>query len=99
MPSLTLTDKSIARLKAPHPSGKQTFYWDTAQTGLAVLVSGTTDTKSFMAKGPLNGKAVVKALGKVSVMTLAEARQAREKCFATSARASIRGSRRRPASL
>ena len=73
MPSLKLSDRAIAQLR---PTGKQTFYWDTALTGLAVLVSAHTDVKTYMAKGQLNGRGVVKSLGKTNVMTLTEARQA-----------------------
>lgn len=81
MPVIKLNDKSIRALKAPDPSGQQTFYWDENQTGFAVLVSGKTKTKSFVAKGQLNGKGVLKSLGKVGVMTQDEARQAAREVF------------------
>ena len=81
MPVIKLNDKSIRALKAPDPSGQQTFYWDENQTGFAVLVSGKTKTKSFVAKGQLNGKGVLKSLGKVGVMTQDEARQAARECI------------------
>ena len=75
MPNLKLTERAIRALKAPDPSGKQTFYWDTSQTGFGVLVSGKNDVKSFVAKGQLNGKGVLKVLGKVGVLEMTKARQ------------------------
>lgn len=76
MPLLKLSDRALRALKAPDPSGKQQFYWDTMQTGFGVLVSGKSDVKSYVAKGQLNGQSVLKTLGKVGVLELAEARQA-----------------------
>jgi integrase len=81
MPTLKLTERSIAALRAPHITGKQTLYWDEAQTGFAVLVSGKNNVKTYMAKGQLKKKAVLKKLGRVGVMTLDEARQAAREMF------------------
>jgi hypothetical protein len=81
LPVLNLNDKSIAKLKAPHPDGRQTFYWDKSQTGFGILVSGKSTTKSFVAKGQLHGKGVLKTLGRVGTMTQAEARQATRELF------------------
>ena len=81
MPLLKLTDKSIAKLPAPDPSGQQTFYWDENQTGFGILVSGKTKVKSYIAKGQLGGKGVLKTLGRVGVLTQAEARQAARELF------------------
>ena len=38
----------IAKLKAPDPSGKQVLYWDDSLKGFAVLVSGVSNTKTFV---------------------------------------------------
>lgn len=81
MPVLKLSDRQIGSLKAPHPDGKQTFYWDKSQTGFGVLVSGKTDVKSFVAKGQLHGRSVLKTLGKVGVLELPEARQKARELF------------------
>jgi hypothetical protein len=37
MPKLHLNEKAILRMKAPHPSGMETIYWDAALTGFGVL--------------------------------------------------------------
>src|SRR4051812_26905781 len=69
MPRLKLTDRAIARLK-PDPDGRQVLFWDQSQSGFGVLVSGSTRTFVCKAKG------IRKALGRVGVMTLEEAREA-----------------------
>ena len=48
MPRMKLTGRSIARLAAPAPSGKQTVFWDAGLRGFGVLVSGRTTVKSFI---------------------------------------------------
>ena len=53
MPRLKLTEKSIARLPAPDPSGKQVPYWDQDLKGFGVLVSGKTNGKSFIVQRDL----------------------------------------------
>jgi len=67
MPRLKLSDRAIERLPA---DGRQTLYWDTAMPGFGVLVSSTT--RSFVCKAG----GIRKALGRVGVMTLDEAREA-----------------------
>ena len=48
MPMLHLTERSIAKLAAPDPSGKQSLYWDATLRGFGVLVSGTTNSRSYV---------------------------------------------------
>jgi integrase len=77
---LKLTKSSIDGLKAPDPSGKQTPYWDgnwdKALHGFAVLVSGVTKTKTFIAQRDLpNGKTRRVTVGAVNEITLDEARR------------------------
>ena len=55
MPRMKLTERSIARLAAPAPSGQQTAYWDADLRGFGVLVSGRTSTKSFIVQRDLAG--------------------------------------------
>lgn len=40
MPRVKLTEKTIAKMKAPDPSGRQVLHWDTELRGFAVLCSG-----------------------------------------------------------
>jgi integrase len=53
MPTIRLTEKSIARLAAPDPSGRQMLYWDDDLKGFGVLVSGTTNSKSYIVQRAL----------------------------------------------
>jgi integrase len=79
MPILKLTEKAVAKLKAPDSSGNQVLHWDTALKGFGVLCSGTGDVKTFVVKGRIGGRVVRRALGRAGVLTTAEARvRARE---------------------
>ena len=98
MPVLKLNDKSIAKLKAPDPSGQQQFYWDSVQTGFGILVSGKTNVKSYVAKGQLNGRGVLKTLGRVGTITQAEARQAARE-LSRDLGAGVHPTRQKPSSL
>ena len=53
MPKLNLTERAITQMPAPDPSGKQVLYWDTTLRGFAVLVSGKTNQKTFVAQRDL----------------------------------------------
>jgi integrase len=46
--TLKLTNAAIARIAAPDPSRRQAIFWDRELRGFGVLVSGTTDAKSFI---------------------------------------------------
>jgi integrase len=74
MPILKLTEKAVARLRAPDPSGNQILYWDTALKGFGVLCSGTSDVKTFVVKGAVGGRVVRRKLGRVGVLSINEAR-------------------------
>jgi integrase len=50
-----LTEKSITRLRAPDPSGRQRLYWDSEMTGFGLLVSGKTNKKTFVVQRDLPG--------------------------------------------
>ena len=76
MPRIKMTKSAIAKLRAPHPSGKQTMYWDEAFPGFGVKVSGTTSKKSYIVQRALPGKrSRQKVIGPVDdrVMDLKEA--------------------------
>src|SRR5262245_51492652 len=74
MSKIKLTNKSIAKLAAPDPSGKQQLYWCDDLTGFGVLCSGVSNTKSFIVQRELKGRTRRVTLGPVNVLGLEEAR-------------------------
>ena len=72
---LKLTAKAIERLPAPHPSGKQQLIWDQTLTGFGVLVSGATNSKSYVVQRDVNGKTRRVTIGATNVKSLKEAEQ------------------------
>src|SRR6266851_6628075 len=82
MATIKLTRRAVEGLKAPDPSGRQMLYWATGEhTGLGVLVSGVTATKSWVLQGKLRtGQTRRVTIGPVAIFTLEEAwEEAREK--------------------
>jgi integrase len=76
MPRTKLTQKAIARLRAPDPSGKQTLHWDTELRGLGVLCSGVTNTKTFGVQRDLPGGRTRRiTLAPTNVIQVDEARE------------------------
>lgn len=76
MPKLNLTEKIIARMPAPDPSGKQTLHWDSTIKGLAVICSGVSNSKTFIVQRDLpNGKTRRLTVGAVNALTLDQARR------------------------
>jgi integrase len=72
---IKLTQRSIARMAAPTPSGKQTVYWDDDLRGFGVLVSGCTTVKSFIVQRDLaGGKTRRVTIASVAELSLREAR-------------------------
>lgn len=55
MPNMRLTERSIAALKAPDPSGRQVLWWDETMKGFAVLCSGLTNAKTYVVQRNLPG--------------------------------------------
>jgi integrase len=57
VPTTKMTKRAIERLPAPHPSGKQTLFWDVDRDppGWGVLVSGTTKAKTIVVQRKLPG--------------------------------------------
>jgi integrase len=74
MPHLRLTERAVRALPAPDPSGKQTLYWDTETKNFGVLVSATSNTKSYVVQGVVNGKDIRRTIGRTDLLTLDEAR-------------------------
>jgi integrase len=66
-------ESSIRKLKAPDPSGKPTIVHDTETRGLAVLVSGKTDRKTYIVC--FGTQFQRRTIGDVSLLTVEEARE------------------------
>jgi integrase len=75
MPRLRLTEKSIAKLKAPDPSGKQKLHFDAELKGFAVLCSGVSNVRTFIAQRDVNNRTRRVTLGAVNEISLEEARE------------------------
>jgi hypothetical protein len=54
MPTAKLTRAAVARIPAPDPSGKQKLIWDAELKGFGLLVSGVTNSRSFVAQRTLD---------------------------------------------
>jgi integrase len=77
MAKMKLTKRSVERLPAPDPSGKQVVRWDDDLPGFGVLVSGTTNVKTYIVQhriAGLGGKYRRVTIARVDVLDLDEAR-------------------------
>lgn len=75
MPQLKLTTRTIAALRAPDPSGRPQIYFDASIRGFCVLVSGKTNTKSYIVQRDLpGGKTRRITIGACNIVTLDKAR-------------------------
>jgi integrase len=75
MPRVKLTEKTIAKMKAPDPSGRQVLHWDTELRGFAVLCSGVSNARTYIAQRDLpNGRARRVTVGAVNELALDKAR-------------------------
>jgi len=76
MPQIRLTEKSIEKLKAPDPSGRQVIHWDDSLRGFAVLCSGVSNSKTYIAQRDLpSGKTRRVTVGAVNEISLEIARE------------------------
>ena len=75
MARVTLTERIIARLDGPDPSGNKAFYWDTEQKLSRVVVCGTTATKSWVVQSDAGGKTKRIAFADATLLSLADARK------------------------
>jgi integrase len=75
MPQIRFTEKSIDKLKAPDPSGRQTLHWDSDLKGFAVLCSGISNTRTYVVQRDMpNGKTRRVTVGAVNEIALDVAR-------------------------
>jgi integrase len=82
MPTIKLTERSVERLKAPDPSGKQQLHWDADLKGFGVLCSGTTNAKTYVIQRAIHGKTRRITVGPTNVLALIEARRRAETTLA-----------------
>jgi integrase len=76
MPKLKLTERAIAKMKAPDPSGKQVLHWDSELKGFGLLVSGKTNAKTYIAQRDLPDKRTRRVtVGAANEISLETARQ------------------------
>ena len=75
-PKHKLTEKLVAKMAAPDPSGKQTLHWDAELKGFGVLCSGVTASKNYIVQRDLpGGKARRVTVGAANELSLAEAKK------------------------
>jgi integrase len=77
MPRIKLTQHTIdKRLRAPHPSGRPTIFWDEELRGFGVLCSGVTSARTFVVQRDLpGGKTRRVTVASVAEMKLEKARE------------------------
>jgi integrase len=78
MPKAKLTETSVAKLKAPDPSGKQEIHWDTELRGFGVLCSGVKTAKTYIVQRDIPGgvKGRRMTIGDARALPLARSRAA-----------------------
>ena len=81
MPVIKLNDKIHCHVESARPQRQADVLLGQEPDRLRSSGVRKTNTKSFVAKGQLNGKGVLKTLGKVGIMTQDEARQAAREVF------------------
>lgn len=74
MSKLHLTERSISKLAAPAPGGRQTLHWDVGLRGFGVLCSGSSGLKSFVVQKDIAGRSTRLKIGSVAELPLAKAR-------------------------
>jgi integrase len=75
MPTINLTVKSVAKLKAPTASGKQELYWDQNLRGFGLLLSGVSNARAYVVQREIAGKTRRVTVGPANVLGLDEARE------------------------
>jgi integrase len=75
MPTIKLTEKAVEKLKAPTASGKQELFWDSKTTGFAVLLSGVSNTRTYVVQAAVNGRTRRITVGRVDLLKLEDARK------------------------
>lgn len=76
MPKIKLTERTLAKIKAPDPSKRQVLHWDSELRGFAVLASGVSNARTFIAQRDLpNGLTRRVTVGAVNEISLEVARE------------------------
>jgi integrase len=76
MPRLRLTERAIARIEAPQPSGKQVIFWDQELRGFGLLASGVTKAKTYIVQRTLpNGNSRRVTVAAINETSLTMARE------------------------
>jgi integrase len=75
---IRVTEKAVAKLPAPDPSGKQCLYWDDELKGFGVLCSGVTRAKTFVVQREINGRTRRVRIAPCNVLSVSEARKRAE---------------------
>jgi len=70
-----LTVGFVNAVRAPSPSGKQHLFWDTEIKGFGLLVSGSSNVKSYFYQGLVAGRSRRVTLGSAFVLTAEDARK------------------------
>jgi integrase len=74
MARIHLTERSIEKLVAPDPSGRQAYYWDDILRGFGVMVSGTSKTKTFIIQCDVHGRSKRVKVGSAVEFSLTKAK-------------------------
>jgi integrase len=75
MPPIKLTERSIEKLRAPDPSGRQKLHWDQELRGFGVLCSGVSKSKTYVVQRDLrDGRSRRVTIGPTNVLTVDTAR-------------------------
>jgi integrase len=77
-----LTEKAIAAMQAPTANGKQALHWCNQLRGFGVLLSGVSNSKTFVVQRKINGKTRRVTIGACNVLSLKEAQARAEKVLA-----------------
>jgi integrase len=72
-----LTQKAVDRLRAPTASGKQEIHWDAELRGFGILLSGVSNSRTYIAQRDLpGGKTRRVTIASTAEMALAKAKEA-----------------------
>jgi predicted DNA-binding transcriptional regulator AlpA len=77
-----LTQCFVEDLPAPDPSGQQQYYWDTELRGFGVLVSGTSNVKSYVVQGSVEGSKRRIVIGRTNILSMDEAQESARRVLA-----------------
>jgi hypothetical protein len=68
---MRFTERTIAKLEAPDPSGRQVIHWDSDNPGFGVLISGVNPMMSYIAQRKLpdgrTRRVTIERVGRISL--------------------------------